>query len=59
MKGHLLGPGTYRLGLVIAAANAPRREYTLEITFLGDWHDEEAKMLQDGFGMHLVGQEKP
>jgi hypothetical protein len=53
-KGHLVGSGVYRLKLVLGAANAKPKEYELEINFQGQWHDDEAQMLSDGFGMRLV-----
>lgn len=54
MQGHLIEPGVYRLRLALAAANALPKEYVLEINFTGDWYDDEARMLRDGFGMRLV-----
>ena len=54
MKGHLAEPGTYRLSLTLAAANASPKKYALQIDFPGDWYDDEARMLRDGFGMRLV-----
>lgn len=54
MRGHLVEPGTYRLSLVVGAANVAPRECTLEIEFPGTWIDEEADMLGKGFKMRLV-----
>ncbi len=54
MKGHLAQPGLYHLTVVVAASNAAPREYTVEINVPGQWFDEEARMLRDGFGMRLV-----
>lgn len=54
MLGHLAEPGTYHLSLVMGAANAPVRRYTLEINFPGDWFDDEARMLREGFGMRIL-----
>jgi hypothetical protein len=53
-KGHLVGLGTYRLKLVLGAANARPKEYELEVSFQGRWHDDEAEMLRDGFGLRIV-----
>src|SRR6267142_2680479 len=47
-KGHLIGPGHYRLALALAAANATPCEYVLDITVTGDWYDEADKMFADG-----------
>src|SRR5258706_9144829 len=41
---HLLGPGTYRLELRIAAANAGPKRVTLEIIFAGGWNDDQDVM---------------
>jgi hypothetical protein len=54
MKGHLVGPGTYRLRLIVAAANALPVEYEIEMIFTGDWYDDEDKMLTDGFQMKTI-----
>lgn len=53
-KGHLVGPGIYRLKLILAAANARLSEHEIEIDLPGQWHDDEAQMLRDGFRMRLV-----
>lgn len=52
-KGHLLGPGFYRLTLVLAAANATPREYFLDITITGDWYEDSLRMFTDGIRFHL------
>lgn len=54
MLGHLAEPGTYRLDLVLGAANVSAKRYTLEIIFPGEWFDDEARMLRDGFRMRVV-----
>jgi len=54
MKGHLIGPGTYRLEVILAASNVTPKKYTLEIQFAGDWTEKEERMLTDGFRMKLV-----
>jgi hypothetical protein len=53
-KGHLVGPGTYRIKLELAAANAKPKQCQLEISFRGQWYDDEAQMLRDGFGMKII-----
>jgi len=52
-KGHLLGPGFYRMTLVLAAANATPREYHLDITFTGDWYEEPDRMFTTGIRFRL------
>ena len=47
----LLAPGTYRLELKIAAANAPPKEKHIEINLTGDWFPDERKMFSDGVGI--------
>jgi len=54
MLGHLAEPGTYRMDLVLGAANVSPKRYALEITFPGAWFDDESQMLRDGFGMRAV-----
>jgi hypothetical protein len=51
--GHLLEPGFYRLTLMLAAANAPPREYLLDMRITGDWYEDEARMLAEGVRLHL------
>ena len=53
-KGHLLGPGEYRIGLKLAAENHAVRDYTLEVNFRGTWFPNETEMLREGFGMRVV-----
>ncbi len=45
--GHVVGPGTYRLKLLVAAANGARVESTLEIRITGDWFKDEDSTLSD------------
>lgn len=54
VEGHLAEPGSYRLIVVLGAANVRPRQYTLEMEFPGEWYEDEARMLRDGFGMRLV-----
>lgn len=50
--GHLLGPGFYRLSLVLAAANSPPQESFLDIRVTGDWYDDD-RMFSDGIRVRL------
>jgi hypothetical protein len=52
-KGHLIGPGHYRLTLALAAANATPSDYVLDITVTGDWYDEPDRMFVNGVRFHL------
>jgi hypothetical protein len=54
MKGHLIDPGTYSLALLVAAENCRPREYTVDISFSGDWYDSEQDMFRDGIGLHVA-----
>jgi hypothetical protein len=51
---YLHPPGTYRLVLVVSAANAASVRKTLEIKLTGTWYTHEQKMLQDGIGTRLL-----
>ena len=53
-RTHLIGPGTYRLVLHIAAANINPKKVTIEISHTGQWLDDEAKMFSQGVGMQIV-----
>jgi len=51
---YLRAPGTYRLLLVVGAANAAPVSKTLEINLIGTWYADEQKMLKDGIGVRFV-----
>jgi len=51
---HLIPPGTYRLVLLVAAANAKPVRKTLEIVLTGDWYDEQPRMLGEGVGIRML-----
>jgi hypothetical protein len=48
---HLLSPGTYRLTLRIAAANAEPVDHVLEFTHTGVWTTDDATMRRDCLGV--------
>lgn len=52
---HLLEPGTYRVQLKVAAANAGPSVKHIEITVDGQWFPEEHRMFADGLGFREVG----
>lgn len=51
---HLIAPGTYRLALLVGAANAKPVRKTVEIVLTGDWYDDEARMLGEGIGIRML-----
>lgn len=52
--GHIIGPGVYRLDILVAAENAVPLSRTVEITLRGPWYPDEAQMLRDGVGVRVV-----
>jgi hypothetical protein len=54
-QGHIVGPGTYRLKLLVVAANAASVQKVLEIRISGDWLKDEDLMLSDrGVTLRIV-----
>jgi hypothetical protein len=53
-KGHIVGPGKYRLEVLIAAENARPVCKTIEISLQGAWYPDQAQMLRDGVGMRIM-----
>ena len=53
-KGHIIGPGEYRLEIKIAAENAGPKKKIVEINLGGEWYPDEAKMLRDGIGVVIL-----
>jgi len=51
---YLLPPGTYRLKLVLGAANAATVTKWVEIIHTGEWFDDEKQMLRDGLQIRLL-----
>jgi len=52
--GHVVGPGDYRLDLIVAAENADPQTYTAEISLKGEWFKDEARMARDGVGIRIL-----
>ena len=48
-----LEPGNYRLRLLVAASNAKPRPFSLAISVVGDWYDDEAEMFSKGVGVKV------
>ena len=53
-QSYLVPMGTYRLKIVVAAANAGVVKKTLEITLTGDWYNDEQEMLGQGVGITIL-----
>jgi hypothetical protein len=53
-RGHIIGPGRYKLDIFVAAENAPRIARTIELSLGGSWHADEARMLRDGVGVTVL-----
>lgn len=51
---HLIPPGTYRLTVLVGAANAKPVRKTMEIVLTGDWYDDESRMLGEGIGIRTL-----
>jgi len=52
-RGHIVGPGEYRLETLVAAENARPLRETIEISVRGKWYQDETQMLRDGVGVRL------
>jgi hypothetical protein len=50
-RGHIVGPGSYELDLLVAADNVRPRRATLSISLQGTWYGDEERMLRDGVGI--------
>ncbi len=50
---HLIGPGSYRLLIKIAADNCAPRSKTIEFSFNGQWHQDEEQMFENGVQMSM------
>lgn len=53
-RGHIVGPGLYRLAIVVAAENSRPVRRTVEINLKGGWYPAEAEMLRDGVGIRVL-----
>lgn len=51
---HLIGPGEYRIELVIACANCEPAREILTINHTGQWFEDERKMLSEGVGISIA-----
>jgi hypothetical protein len=57
-KGHVIGPGEYRLQILIAAENARPIEQTISISLTGRWDTDEARMLRNEVGISITSSAK-
>jgi hypothetical protein len=53
-RGHIIGPGDYRLDILVAAENARPILQTIAIFLRGTWDADEGRMLRDGVGVSVV-----
>jgi hypothetical protein len=50
-RAHIVGPGEYQLGILIAADNVRPKRGLVTINLLGPWYTDETTMLRDGVGI--------
>jgi len=55
--GHIVGPGHYRLTILVAAGNGSPIEQCVDIDLRGAWYANEAQMLRDGIGVSIGPRE--
>lgn len=53
-RGHIVGPGEYRLDILVAAENARPLARTVSISLNGTWDPDETRMLRDGVGVGVT-----
>jgi len=53
-KSYLLEPGTYRLHIIIVGQNALPEPRIVEISFTGDWYEDQNKMFRDGVRINIL-----
>ena len=53
-QSHVIGPGTYRLDIEIAAENALPLLKVIEISLPGPWYEDPEQMLRNGVGIRMV-----
>ena len=50
-KGHIIGPGEYKLEILVAAQNAAPIACTIKVSLNGKWDADESRMLRDNVGV--------
>jgi hypothetical protein len=53
-NSHIIIPGTYRLEIVLAAANCLPINKPIELTITGKWFDSDAQMFADGVALKEI-----
>jgi hypothetical protein len=53
-KGHIIGPGEYRLKILVAAENIRPIRKIIAISLRGHWDADETRMLRDGVGLSIL-----
>lgn len=53
-RGHIIGPGEYRLDILVAAENVRPIRRTIAISLRGIWYADETRMLRDGLGVTVA-----
>lgn len=53
-RGHIIGPGEYRLDILVAAENVRPIRRTIAISLRGIWDADETRMLRDGLGVTVA-----
>lgn len=53
-RGHIIGPGEYRLAILVAAENVRPIKRTIAISLRGGWDADETRMLRDGVGVTVA-----
>lgn len=52
-NGHLLGPGSYRFHLYVAAENAEARHFVVTVQYKGNWSMEQDVMFDQEMGFRM------
>jgi hypothetical protein len=55
--GYLVGPGVYRLTVLLSAAEIKPQRYVIELNHTGSWSSNETTMLSTGVGVTLVKEQ--
>ncbi len=53
-RSHVVGPGRYKIRLILAAENARPIRYDIELNVTGSWFDDLGTMLRQGVGVKVL-----
>jgi hypothetical protein len=53
-KSYILEPGTYKLHIIIVGQNALPESKIVEISFTGNWYEDQEKMFRDGVRLNIL-----